>query len=239
MVWALLAGVTAGFSITVFYLSLASGAMGAPAALSGLLAAAVPAAASTLLEGRPSLVTVLGFLVAGAAIWLIASAPGSGSDSRQPSSSRPQFLAILGGFGFGVYFVLLRLANPLGVLLPITLARTGSTSTCLLLLLVLRSPKFREKQPMAEPATSGALTWVGLDGTALRWAMATALLDTGGNLLFIASTRMGRLDIASVLASLYPASTILLAAFYLHERPARQQLVGMGLALAAVVLVTR
>jgi len=65
-----------------------------------------------------------------------------------------------------------------------------------------------------------------------------AVMDTGGNLLFLAASRLGRLDVASVLASLYPAGTILLAAWALHERPTRRQIMGMGVALAAVVMIT-
>jgi drug/metabolite transporter (DMT)-like permease len=63
-------------------------------------------------------------------------------------------------------------------------------------------------------------------------------MDTSGNLLFIAATRAGRLDVAAVLASLYPASTILLAAWTLHERPTRRQGWGMAVAVAAVVMIT-
>jgi drug/metabolite transporter (DMT)-like permease len=70
------------------------------------------------------------------------------------------------------------------------------------------------------------------------WAMSTALLDTSGNLLYIAATRAGRLDVAAVLASLYPASTILLAAWTLRERPTRRQGLGMAVAVAAVVMIT-
>jgi drug/metabolite transporter (DMT)-like permease len=77
-----------------------------------------------------------------------------------------------------------------------------------------------------------------LTRVAVLWAMGTALLDTSGNLLFIAATRAGRLDVAAVLASLYPASTILLAAWTLHERPTRRQGVGMVVAAAAVVMIT-
>jgi drug/metabolite transporter (DMT)-like permease len=69
------------------------------------------------------------------------------------------------------------------------------------------------------------------------WALSTALLDTSGNLLFVAATRAGRLDIAAVLASLYPASTILLAALALGEWPTRRQALGMATAVAAVVLI--
>jgi drug/metabolite transporter (DMT)-like permease len=57
-------------------------------------------------------------------------------------------------------------------------------------------------------------------------------------MLFLAATRLGRLDVAAVLSSLYPAGTILLAAWLLHERPTRRQLTGMAAALAAVVMIT-
>ncbi len=71
-----------------------------------------------------------------------------------------------------------------------------------------------------------------------RWVLAVELLDTGGNLLFLAASRLGRLDVASVVASLYPAGTILLAAWWLRERPTRRQVAGMVTALAAVVMIT-
>jgi drug/metabolite transporter (DMT)-like permease len=83
---------------------------------------------------------------------------------------------------------------------------------------------------------NGARGW--LPRKAVLWALATALGDTIGNILFMAATRAGRLDVASVLASLYPASTILLAAWTLHERPTRRQGLGMLVAAAAVVMIT-
>ena len=252
VLWALLAGAIAGLSIAAFYLALARGAMGASAALSGLLAAAIPAAASSFLEGRPSLLQIGGFALAGLAIWLIAAGPGappkdSAADGLPASKVQPKrgttALAVLGGLGFGVYFLLLRLANPLGVLAPVALARMGSLTACLTLLMVLgsRPGSLQGPQPTAKTLVLAHVLprpLFGLTPPALRWALGVALMDTGGNLLFIAATRLGRLDVASVLASLYPAGTILLAAIYLHERPTRQQLAGMGLALAAVVLVT-
>ena len=68
--------------------------------------------------------------------------------------------------------------------------------------------------------------------------LAGAALDTGGNLSFVAATRVGRLDVAAVLASIYPAGTILLAAALLHEKTSRQQQMGMWLAVPAIVLIT-
>jgi drug/metabolite transporter (DMT)-like permease len=235
LAWGIVAGVTAGISLTAFYIALARGAMGGSAALSGLLAAAIPAAVSSFLEGVPTPLRIAGFALALAAIWIIAAGPSpeaehavDGSDPSE-SSRATLVLALIGGVGFGIYFVALRLANPLGVVEPVALARSASLVTCALLLLAvtLRS----KRAAFAEPASK-------LTRMAILWALGVALLDTGGNLLLIAATRAGRLDIAAVLASLYPAGTILLAAWHLHERPTRRQLMGMAIAAAAVVMIT-
>jgi drug/metabolite transporter (DMT)-like permease len=235
LAWGLVAGVTAGISLTAFYIALARGAMGGSAALSGLLAAAIPAAVSAVLEGVPTMLRIGGFVLALASIWLIAAGPSpesehavDGSDPTE-SSRATLVLALIGGIGFGIYFVALRLANPLGVVEPMAVARSASLVTCALLLVVV---SVRSRASAARPSETK------LTRMAVAWALGVALLDTGGNLLFIAATRTGRLDIAAVLASLYPAGTILLAAWHLHERPTRRQLTGMAIAAAAVAMIT-
>ena len=236
LAWGLVAGVTAGISLTAFYIALARGAMGGSAALSGLLAAAIPAAVSSFLEGVPALLRIAGFVLALAAIWLIAAGPspesGHAVDGSEPSESARTtlVLAIVGGVGFGIYFVGLRLANPLGVLEPVAVARSASLVTCAVLLVIV-SLRSRAASAVTKRATK-------ITRMVVVCALGVALLDTGGNLLYIAATRSGRLDIAAVLASLYPAGTILLAAWHLHERPTRRQLAGMAIAAAAVVMIT-
>ena len=69
-------------------------------------------------------------------------------------------------------------------------------------------------------------------------ALIAGAFDTSGNFLFVAATRIGRLDVAAVLCSLYPASTILLAAWLLKERTSRRQAWGMAAALVAVALIS-
>ena len=157
----------------------------------------------------------IGFAVAGAAIWMIAA----GKAEREEASTA--WLAIAAGAGFGLYFIFLKHAGAAGWVGPMACARVGSMSTCSLLLLGLRGG--------GGPARIGR--------TALGWVLGTALFDTSGNLLFVAASRAGRLDVAAVLASLYPASTILLAAWMLKERPTQRQGWGMAVALAAVVLI--
>src|ERR1700693_5587675 len=67
LIWGLVAGAMAGVALACFYVALSRGAMGASAALSGLLAAAIPAAVSAGAEGSPGLRHLVGFVVAGVA----------------------------------------------------------------------------------------------------------------------------------------------------------------------------
>jgi drug/metabolite transporter (DMT)-like permease len=221
LAWGVAGGVAAAFSLMAFYIALSRGAMGAAAAVSGLLAAAIPALVSSMMEGAPTALRLAGFVLAAAAIWLIAAGPAADAAHRRVTT----VLAIAGGLGFGFYFVALRMENSLGVIEPLAICRSAGLVACLLLLAVLPN------------RVSTVASWK-LGRTAVLWAMGVAVMDTGGNLLFVAATRVGRLDVAAVLASLYPAGTILLAGWFLKEKPTTQQFLGMGVALAAVVMIT-
>jgi len=71
------------------------------------------------------------------------------------------------------------------------------------------------------------------------WVAGSAgVLEATGSLLYMRSATEGRLDVAAVLASLYPVVTIALAAWFLKERTTSSQALGMALALGAVVLVS-
>ena len=226
MSWGLLAGVAGGISLTAFYLALSRGEMGVSAAISGLLAAAIPALVSTVMEGAPGALRLAGFLLALVAIWVIAAGPSPENAGGKATLG----LAVLSGAGFGVYFVALRMDNALGVVMPMALARVGSLVTCGLMLLALTISRSRNQPKSANPQR--------MSGIVIAWALSSALLDTTGNMLFVGATLLGRLDVAAVLASLYPAGTILLAAWQLHEKPTRRQVAGMFAALAAVVMIT-
>ena len=68
-----------------------------------------------------------------------------------------------------------------------------------------------------------------------RWGGAAGLLGAVANVLFVLASGAGQLAVVAVLAGLYPAVTVLLAAVLLQERPRFVQ--GLGLVAAAVSVV--
>jgi drug/metabolite transporter (DMT)-like permease len=114
--------------------------------------------------------------------------------------------------------ILFKLVAGGGVVWAMTAARAAGVSAMLLLLLFC---------PPKAP-------WRGF----WRLGILAGVLDTAGNLLYIETSRLGRLDEAAVICSLYPAGTILLAALILREKPSPRQVAGMALALGAVGLLS-
>ena len=219
----LIAGLAGGIGLLALYKALSLGSMGLVAALSGVLTAVVPVLVSFFSEGRPSLLKMAGFAVAVAAIWLIAYTPAT---DVHPHGL---WLAVLAGICFGILLVFLHLAGKDNVLWALTFSRVASAS-CALILILITAKKLRPRQ--------------AADGTGIRWravfplATAAGLLDTLGNVLYTASSLAGRLDVAAVLSSLYPAGTILLAIWLLRERATRSQTAGMALAMVAVAMIS-
>ncbi|MGI4980766.1 MAG: EamA family transporter [Janthinobacterium lividum] len=225
VLWGVGGGAVSGIALIAFYFALSSGHMGSAASVSGLLCAAVPAVVSELTEGFAHWPQFAGFALAAAAIWLIASTAEAGTTA----SRKVTLLAALSGIGFGIYFVALKQAGLSGLLWPMVSARVGSAGICTVLFLL-----FALRERGKEPGTM----MPRVDVTLLLWIIGGATLDLVGNMSFVQATRLGRLDVAAVLASIYPAGTILLAALVLHEKTTARQRWGMALALPAVVLIT-
>ena len=73
--------------------------------------------------------------------------------------------------------------------------------------------------------------------SALAPAIACGGLDMVANALYLVAVREGQLSLVATLASLYPASTVLLARVVLGERLGRWQQLGVASAVAAIVLI--
>ena len=219
-----LAGMCGGFGLTLLYRGMASGLMSIVAPLSAVLAAVLPVITGAMLEGLPGAITLVGMLLALAAIWLISSDHGESKQLRARVAG-PLRLGILAGIFFGMYFILIHLGSQQAVLWPIIIARL--TSTALLSGIAL----FSAKTPIQR------ISWLPPRSI---WPMVAlnGLLDTGGNGMFILAGQLGRLDIAAVLSSLFPGLTVLLAWLILKERINHLQTAGILLALTAIVLIT-
>ncbi|MGB6743566.1 MAG: EamA family transporter [Terracidiphilus sp.] len=227
---AVVGGVVGALSLAAFYRALAMGAMGLTAALTGLLTAGVPVVFSLLRDGLPAPVNLAGLAAGCVAIWLITHRPQAqsttvtqaGTATQAPTKSVAQRTALLlgafSGCGFGAQLILLKLASGGGVLWAMTWTRASGVAALLLVLLAMRPS-----------APRNGFLWISL---------FAGTLDTAGNLFYIMAARAGRLDVAALVASLYPAVTILLAAMALHEHPTRRQVAGMAVALAAVLLLS-
>ena len=222
-------GLAGGVALLTFYHALSLGEMGITAALTGLLTAALPVVYTLMTIGRPSRRQMAGFALAAVAIWLI-SVQTRTEKKADPLERTRLWLAVISGFGFGAFLIFLRQANSGGLIWPLAASRVGSLVLAVGGGLIFSRRHFTSDQAV-QPSRVRWQTGVWL-------ALLASACDTGGNFFFVAATRVGRLDVASVLASLYPASTILLAAWLLKERTSARQAVGMTAALVAVVLIS-
>jgi drug/metabolite transporter (DMT)-like permease len=219
----LCAGAFGGLALLLYYQALSLGEMGITTALTGLLTALVPVVYSFFAQGSPKSSQIAGFMLAAAAIALIAY--------KSAGAPRPLALglATLAGLGFGVFLVVLKVGSAHGLLWPLIFSRVASaTLACGIVIVVqLRNGK-------------DAMTWrkQARENRFFLIAGSAGVLEATGSLLYMRSAAEGRLDVAAVLASLYPVVTILLAAWFLKERTTSSQAFGMALALGAVVLVS-
>ncbi|MFN2217413.1 MAG: EamA family transporter [Anaerolineae bacterium] len=213
MGWAAGAGLAGGLALAALYRGLAVGRMGVVAPISAVVSAAVPVLFGLYTEGLPGADQLLGFAFAFIAVWLV-----SRSDSLDQARGQALVLALLAGLGFGLFLIVIDRLSSTAVLWPLVTARAASIFLISLTAVLLRQT--------ALPAPRH-----------LPLILVVGLFDAGGNALYALAARAGRLDVAAVLSSLYPAATVLLARFILQERLTRPQWIGVAAALLAVVLI--
>jgi drug/metabolite transporter (DMT)-like permease len=211
--WGAFAGFIGAFGIAALYRALAIGRMGIVAPVAAVVTGILPVLLGTYTDGLPDSLQLGGFALALASIWLLAGA------NETAESRKGIGLAALAGVMFGLFLIAGKQAGHNGIFWPLVAARVVSTS--MMAAVVFFLPR--------DPRPLGPILWV---------VMLSGLLDAIGNALFIAATRHGRLDVAAVLSSLYPATTVILARFLLKERIAKWQGVGIVCALVSVALIS-
>jgi drug/metabolite transporter (DMT)-like permease len=213
LVWGAIAGIAGAIGLAALYRALSIGRMGVAAPLSAVVTAAVPVFAGFFLQGLPKLTQFAGFGFALIGVWLISRSDDGAirlSDLKLP---------IIAGVGFGIFLLVINRVSENGVLWPLVGARSGSVSALAIYAATQKQLHLPERKywPL-----------IGL----------SSVMDTFGNLFFALAAQIGRLDVAAVLSSLYPASTVALAATILKERITRVQAIGIAAVLIAIVLIT-
>jgi drug/metabolite transporter (DMT)-like permease len=210
--WGSLAGVVGTVGIAALYRALAVGQMGIAAPVTAVLSAGLPVLFQAFFKGFPTPVQVAGFGLALVGVWLLSR--------RERVTGRPAGLglALVSGLGFGGFLILIAHASQSTVLWPLAVSKAASFATTLAAMLITR----HTERPSA---------------SLFPLALLAGVLDVGGNAFFLLAAHLGRLDVAAVLSSLYPASTVLLAGVLLKERVSRIQTVGIIVALVAIPMI--
>ena len=221
-----LAGIGSTTGLLLLFRALAEGTMSIVAPITAVLAAVVPMTAGLGTGERPPVLAVAGLPVALVAVVLLAAPPTAGGGRLAIPAGN--LLASLGaGLGFGVFYVALDATSHDAGLWPVVMSQGAG------ILLLTTFKLFGQ----ARRRGRSVATRTGVDP---QWTAiaATGLFSAVGHVSFLLATRRGLLTLVAVIASLYPASTLLLARLFLGERIAGLQRLGAVLAGVAVVLVS-
>jgi drug/metabolite transporter (DMT)-like permease len=217
VVFGVLGGAAGLVGVLLMYSLMTVAPMNVISPVTAVLAAMLPVLVGVVIGERPSL-----FAWSGIAIGLVAVVLVSRTREDHPHgrvAPRVIALAVVSGVGFGAYFVLLARAGHSSGLWPLVVSRFSSA-----LLIV--------------PIAAGRSAIARMSGRTLAIAVLAGLCDAGANMFFLLASRHGLLSVASVLTSLYPAVTVILAMGLLREHATPTQRAGLLLAGASVVLIT-
>jgi len=211
----LLAGIGGGVGLAAFYRALSIGTMSvvSPVAACG---AVVPFAIAIARGERPS------HLAIGGAVFALGGAVLASIDERRsesPERARAVALAAVAAVALGLFVYFLGLGSREGdALSTLVGARVGSLTFLVAACAVRRTP-------------------IRVPRAALAAVAAVGLADVSANALFAFASGHGLLSLVSVLGSLYPVVTVLLAHVLLGERLTRPQRFGVLVALAGVAAI--
>ena len=218
--WGAVAGVAGGIGVALLYRALAIGRMAVVAPTTAVCAVALPVMASVTLGERPGILAALGIVVGLAAIVLVSqeTAPAG----AEAPAARGRFppgvgIALISGVAIGCFFLALARSGSDAGMWPILAARATSV-------LLFGAAVVTRRQSVRLPGV-------------FRLTLLCGALDMLANALYLVASRAGPLSVMVTLASLYPASTVLLARVVLQERLNSRQIAGVACALAAILLI--
>ena len=215
--WGVGAGIVGPVGLVSFYWALSIGTMGvvSPIAATGIV---VPVAWGLFQGEEPTSWQYLGIVIGFVGVILASGPDAPREGAAREAHTKSIVLALVAALGFGGSFVCLDGGGEFSIGMTLVVQR----STSVLLMIV----------PVVALTRLAGLRWRDLPGLA-----GVGAGDAAANGAFAWSATLGLLSVTSVLGSLYPVATLLLARIVLKERLTRLQLVGVGGALCGIVLL--
>jgi drug/metabolite transporter (DMT)-like permease len=214
--WGAAAGVAGLGGIILLYKALSAGAMAVTAPVTAVTAAVVPMGVGLITDRTPGLLALGGAGLAVVAIGLISVGPGARGGAARPALVGT---ALLAGALFGLFFAALGQVTEGAGMWPLLAVRISSIALGAALLF---------RRPIRGRVARSVVPFV----------VAAGALDILANALYIGAAARGHLTVVAAIASLYPASTVVLALLVDRERLRPLQIAGLGIAATALVLAT-
>ena len=184
--------------------------------VSALVGAIVPAAFGAVMGERPSVLALVGGAVCLPAIFLLSYEKGETRDRPELKSSF--IYGLVAGLGFGSFFIAISRTSPASGLWPLLASRSASI------------------------AATAAIVFFGKKGFSVAKAdrpiaLFAGTADMGANVCFLLASRSGLLILVTLITSLFPAPTVILARVFHGQRISLPRAAGIALALAGVALI--
>jgi drug/metabolite transporter (DMT)-like permease len=218
VVWGSLGGISQACGEWWLYAALGAGPISVVSPLTAVLTAAVPVGIGIAIGDRPGVLAAAGIALAMVAVVLVSREATDEDVTPHRFTTTVALLTIGSGVAFGLNFALIHQAPVESRLWPLLFARMSAT----MLVIIVAAASRNLRVPSGKP---------------LRLALTLPVLDASANVAMLLALHASLLSLASVLISLYPVATVVLAMAVLRERVTRWQALGMILAAVSVSMI--
>jgi drug/metabolite transporter (DMT)-like permease len=214
-IWALAAGIVGVIGVASLYhgLSLGNAVIVAPTA--AVVGGATPVLFGIITQGWPAPHQSLGFVLGLIGIGSVAGL----SPAHITEKQRGLGLGMFSGLCFGGFFIFIVQVAPESIFYPSVIAKIAAL---IVSLIFVRRMRLSLPAPQSNPM-----------------ALIAGVLDAAGNVFYLLGRNFARIDVVSVLASMYPAVTVALASLILRETISRAQWIGVAFCVAATILIAQ
>lgn len=218
--WSVLAGIAVAGGFGCFYTAMGRGLISLVAPVAAVTGAVIPVAYAFARGERPGAIALVGLAIALVAVAVVSLAPAEQHADAGAVDGVVIALSVTSGLFFGLFYIAFAQISEDAGMWPVTLERATAAVILVVMALALTRGPIEHARRL------------------LRFAFGIGALEVAATVPLLLALQRGPVAIATVLASLYPITTVVLAGLVLRERLSRVQYVGVGCALVAVALVS-